>query len=326
MNRIDEDIKNSAFSNLYLLYGQEDYLRVFYRDKLKHALLTEEDQMNYAYFEGKELQVGEVQSIANTMPFFSEHRVVIVENSGLLKTQSDMSEFIATMPDTTILIFVEAEIDKRSKLYKAIQKQGVVVECNGLQENDLKRWVYVILKKNEKKMTEANIMYLIEKVGADMNNLLNELDKLIAYAEKEEIITKEMIDDICVAQVEGKIFQMIDAISTKNQEQAMYLYHDLLALREKPMSVLFLLVRHFNILLQVKEMVRLGTPNGQIASTCGVPPFAVKKYIAQSKNFKTSHVKKCIESCMDVEYNIKTGLLLDQIGVELLLVSFSSIT
>lgn len=323
MQTIKEHIKQNQFSSVYLLYGQEDYLKRLYRDKLKQAILSPEDTMNYSYFEGKNLNVGEVQSIADTVPFFSERRLIIVENSGLFKNQSDLADYIPMLPDTTILVFVEREVDKRNRMYKAVKKAGTVSEMNGLTERDLKLWIASDLQKNGKKITEQNIEYLIQKVGADMKNLENELEKIICYGLGETIITKNMIDEVCVTQTEGKIFQMIDAIGMKNQDEALDLYYDLIAVREKPMSILFLLIRHFNILLQIKELSRAGTPNGEIASKIGIPPFTVKKYIGQTKNFKGSEIKRNLERCAEVEQGIKTGLLLEQIGVELLIVEFS---
>lgn len=323
MHTIKEHIKKKEFSNVYLLYGQEDYLKLLYRDKLKAAIVAPEDTMNYSYFEGKDLDLLAVQSMADTVPFFSERRLLVLENSGLFKKQSDFADYIKTMPETSIIVFVEHEVDKRNKLYKTVQKQGTVSEMNGLSEKDLKMWIATYLQRNGKKMTEQNILYLVQKVGADMKNLENEMEKLICYAAEDSVIQREMIDDICVVQTEGKIFEMIDAIGMKNQDRALQLYYDLLAVREKPMSILFLLIRHFNILVQIKELAHAGIPNGQIASNIGIPPFTVKKYAAQSKNFKVREIRTCLERCVEVEQQVKTGLLLDQIGVELLIVEFS---
>lgn len=323
MHTIKEHIKKNEFSSVYLLYGQEDYLKLLYRDKLKAAIVAPEDTMNYSYFEGKDLDLTSVQSMADTVPFFSERRLLVLENSGLFKKQSDFADYIKTMPETSIIVFVEHEVDKRNKLYKTVQKQGTVSEMNGLSEKDLKMWIATYLQRNGKKMTEQNILYLVQKVGADMKNLENEMEKLICYAAEDSVIQREMIDDICVVQTEGKIFEMIDAIGMKNQDRALQLYYDLLAVREKPMSILFLLIRHFNILVQIKELAHAGIPNGQIASNIGIPPFTVKKYAAQSKNFKVREIRTCLERCVEVEQQVKTGLLLDQIGVELLIVEFS---
>lgn len=323
MNTIDEHIKKNEFSNMYLLFGKEDYLKITYRNKLRKNIISPNDSMNYSYFEGKDIDETAVISMAGTVPFFSERRLIVVENSGLFKRQNELSEFLSSLPETTFLVFVEQEVDKRSKLYKVVQKSGTVVELNGLEEKDLKLWVATYLHQSQKKITEQNIMYMLNKTGADMQNLKNELDKLISYSASEDVITREMIDEICVAQTEGKIFEMIDAIGMRNQDRALQLYYDLLAVREKPMSILFLLIRHFNILIQLKELANEGAANGVIASKVGVPPFAVRKYIGQAKNFKNSEIRDCLEQCAEVEQQVKTGLLLDQIGVELLIIAFS---
>lgn len=323
MKNIKQHIKENSFSKVYLLYGQEDYLKQLYRNKLRNAIISPEDTMNYSHFEGKDFPVQELVSIAQTVPFFSERRLILIENSGCFKKQSELPELILDLPDTTYLVFVESEVDKRNRLYKAVQKNGTVVEMNGLSEYDLKLWVAQVLNKDQKKITEKNIMYMIQKTGADMKNLENELEKLVCYVGKEEIISKEAIDEVCIVQSEGKIFQMIDEIAMKCQDRALELYYDLLAAREKPMSILFLLVRHFNILLQIKELDKLGVPSGQMASKVGVPPFAVKKYLSQAKNFTMKDLKSNILRSVEVEEGIKTGLLLEQIGVELLIVEFS---
>ena len=255
MKTIVAHIKEGKFSPVYLLYGQEDYLRLLYRDKLREAILPPEDTMNYSYFEGKDIDLGEVESIADTVPFFSEQRLILIENSGLFKKQNDFADYLKTMPDTTKIIFVEAEVDKRNKLFKAVKKLGTVAELNGLPEKDLKVWAAAYLKKNGKNITEQNLLYFFQKVGVDMKSLENEMDKLIAYSMDETIITREMLDEVCVEQTEGKIFQMIDAIGMKDQDQALRLYYDLLEVREKPMSILFLIIRHFTILNQLKDSV-----------------------------------------------------------------------
>lgn len=323
MKTIVAHIKEGKFLPVYLLYGQEDYLRLLYRDKLREAILPPEDTMNYSYFEGKDIDLGEVESIADTVPFFSEQRLILIENSGLFKKQNDFADYLKTMPDTTKIIFVEAEVDKRNKLFKAVKKLGTVAELNGLPEKDLKVWAAAYLKKNGKNITEQNLLYFFQKVGVDMKSLENEMDKLIAYSMDETIITREMLDEVCVEQTEGKIFQMIDAIGMKDQNQALRLYYDLLEVREKPMSILFLIIRHFTILNQLKDLSRLGLAAGEVASKVGIPPFTVRKYQSQVKNFKGKEIIRNIERCAQVEQEIKTGLLLDQIGVELLIVEFS---
>lgn len=323
MKNIKEHIKQNSFKPVYLLYGSEGYLKNLYKNKLKEVLLSGSDEMNYSYFQGKGTDVNQIIEIGQTLPFFSDRRLIIVEDSGLFKAQSDLADFIKVIPDTTHIVFCETELDKRNRLYKAVRDVGAISEMNGLDERNLKLWILSLLDKDKKKITENTLMHFLNKTGSDMDNLSQEVEKLLCYTMGREVITIEDIDAICVTQIANKIFQMIDAIGGKKQHQALELYYDLLALREKPLSILFLIMRHFNILYQVKELNRLRMDGSTISKKVGVPPFAVNKYLAQSKNFTTDILKEALHTGIDIEEKIKTGNLVDTMGVELLIVQYS---
>lgn len=323
MQTIKEHIKNNEYKPVYLLCGTEDYLKKLYQDKLKAGILAGSDDMNYSYFEGKETDPLKIMMAADTLPFFSEHRLICVKNSGLFKSSNDLADYLKTMPNSTHIVFVENEVDKRNRLYKAVKELGYISEMNGMDERNLKLWISTTLKAGGKKITENSALYFLNKCGTDMVLLSHELEKLICYAYDRDVITNEDIDAVCTTLVTGKVFQMIDAISSGRQNQSLTLYYDLLTLRERPLSILFLLSRQFNILLQVKELSGHGYNNSSIASKVSVPPFAVNKYIAQAKNFSKTRLIEALETCASIEEQIKTGRLNETMGIELLIVSYS---
>jgi DNA polymerase-3 subunit delta len=321
MKQLKEDLKNRTFHSVYLFYGEEDYLKRLYRDRIKQAVLGDGDEMNYTYFEGKGLTLPDLREAADTLPFFSDYRIVIVENSGLFKSASEVADYLSQMPDTTVLVFVEKEVDKRNKLYKYVSKNGLAVEMGAMSAKEMKLWVASLLKETNCRMRESTAEYFLEQVENSMTNVKNELDKLIAYTYGREEITKEDIDRVCSVQITGKIFQMMDAVAVGNREETLRYYHDLLTLRESPMSILYLLSRHFHILLQIKSMQGKADKSA-MAKQAGVPPFAVGKYQSQCRRFSEETLRQMLESCIETEYQFKRGNLGDQIGVELLLVSF----
>ena len=141
MQRLIQDMKTGQLNHLYLLYGEEAYLRKQYRDKLKEAIIGD-DSMNYHYYEGKDVSIGEVIDQAETLPFFAERRLIVIENSGLLKSGGEqLAEYLAAPAQTVCFLLVETEVDKRSKLYKTIAAKGCVVEFAIQDENTLKRWI-----------------------------------------------------------------------------------------------------------------------------------------------------------------------------------------
>lgn len=324
MQIIKEHIKQNQYKPVYLLYGSEAYLKKLYRNKLKDGILDGADSMNYSYFEGKGIEESRVIEMAETLPFFAERRLIVIENSGWFKNQNSFADYVKQIPSTTYLVFAENEVDKRSRMYKAVKENGTIAEMNGMDEKNLKLWIASLLARDGKKIAESTILYLIQKSGTDMDSLSNEIEKLVSYVMDREVITAGDVDAVCTTLVAGKIFQMMDAIALKQQEQALKLYYDLLTLREKPMSILFLLTRHFNILLQVKELSASGYPNSEISRKAGVPPFTVSKYITQSKNFPMEVLLAALRSCADTEERVKTGRIADQLGVEMLIVEYST--
>ncbi len=324
MKNIKEHIRLGQFKPVYLLYGSESYLKRLYKDKLRTAILSDGNDMNYSYFEGKGVDTLKVKEAAETLPFFSEKRIIVIENSGLFKSQSDLADYIREMPETTHIVFVESEVDKRNRLYKAVKDLGTISEMNSMDEANLKLWVATLLKQEQKRITEESILYLLGKTGTDMDNIGNEVEKLVCYTGDREIITSQDIEEVCTSQISGKIFIMVEAIGNRRQKQALDLYYDLLALKEKPMSIMFLISRQFNILLQVKNLISLGFNNNAISDKTGLMPFTIGKYVSQSKNFTEKILKEALTYCIDMEEQVKTGRMQDSIAVELIIVKFSA--
>src|SRR5574344_2105803 len=119
MKSILADITSKDYKQLYLLHGEEAYLKHQYRDKLKEALMDGADTMNYHYFEGKEVVIPSLIDLSETIPFFADRRVIVIENSGLFKQGGEqLAEYLGQPSPTVFFIFVENEIDKRSRLFK----------------------------------------------------------------------------------------------------------------------------------------------------------------------------------------------------------------
>ncbi|SHO45203.1 DNA polymerase III subunit delta [Anaerocolumna xylanovorans] len=324
MKNIKEHIRLGQFKPVYLLYGTEGYLKRLYKDKLRTAILADSNEMNYSYFEGKGIDTLKVRAAAETLPFFSDRRLIVIENSGLFKSQSDLADYIKEIPETTHIIFVEAEVDKRNRLYKAVKDCGTISEMSSMDEANLKLWIATLLKQEQKKITEESILYLLGKTGTDMDNISNEVEKLICYTGDRDIVTSQDIEEVCTSQISGKIFLMVEAIGNRRQKQALDLYYDLLALKEKPMSIMFLVSRQFNILLQVKNLLSLGFHNNSISEKTGLMPFTIGKYVTQCKNFTEKTLKEALTCCIDLEEQVKTGKMQDSIAVELIIVKFSA--
>lgn len=324
MEQLLQDLKQRNFKNVYLLCGEESYLRNQYKKRLREALTEEGDTMNYSYYEGKDINPKAVIDMAETLPFFAEHRVVLVENSGFFKNKcEEMADYVSAIPESTCLIFAETEVDKRNRLYKEVKKYGRVVEFGTQKEETLLKWVLGMLKKENKGITRETLMLFLAKTGTDMQSIKNELEKLLAYTIERDSITLEDVEKVCVTQTTNRIFDMINAIAEGNQKKAMELYEDLLALKEPPMRILFLIARQFHQLYQLKMLSKEGLPASEIAKQAGIVPFAMKKYQAQAKSFTEEALREAVEECVAGEEAVKTGVMTDRLAVELLIMKYS---
>lgn len=319
MQTINEDLKSGKWKPVYLLFGEESFLKQSYKKRLKEAVIGD-DTMNYNFFEGKGLDVNELISLADTMPFFSEKRLILVEDSGFFKSASEeLAAYLPGMPDTTCLVFVEDAVDKRNRLFKKVKELGHAAEMKRQDSSQLARWAAGILQKNGKKITAQTMNLFLERTGDDMEMIRSELEKLISYTYGRDVVASEDVDAVTTVQVTNKIFEMVNAIVTRKRRAAMDLYEDLLTLKEPPMRILFLIARQFNQLLLAGEMVQQGLDRNTVAARLKVPPFAAGKLMSQAKTFSKEQILEFVELCVEMEEAVKTGRLNDRLAVELLI-------
>lgn len=325
MKSVQEDIKKQEFKNVYLFFGDEGYLKTQYRDKLLAAWNPDGDTMNVARFQDKGIDVNEVISLGDTVPFFAPRRILLLENTGWFKVSSpQMAQYLEEMPEYLYILFVEDEVDKRNKLYKNVAKYGRAVEFGVQNETTLMRWVLQILNREGRRITQRDMELFLSKTGNDMNYIEKELEKLLCYTMGRDVITTQDIENICVNQVTNQIFAMVQAVSEQNQEKALQLYYDLLSLKEPPMRILFLLARQFNQLLKIRELKDLGYDVKTIAEKAGIQSFIVKKSMLCLKHYTVGKLRQAVADCVQAEEDVKTGKLNDILSVELLIVKYAS--
>lgn len=319
------DIKEGKLKSAYLLYGEEVYLKLQYRDNLLKAMVTDGDTMNYTRFEGKDMDAAQIISIADTMPFFADYRTILVMNSGFFKNGNDMlCDYLKQPSQSTRFIFVEREVDKRSRMFKTVKNLGNAVEFLTQDEATLRKWIASLVAKEGKNMDGGTIAFFMDKTGSDMSNIKMELEKVFCYTLKKDVITKADIDAVVTVRIGNHIFDMINAIASRQQEKALNLYYGLLAQKEPPMKILSLITRQFNLLLQAKELKNKGYDRNGIATKLQLQPFISDKYVQQSVKFKMETLRSALKDCLEADESIKLGRMTDRMCVELLIVRYSA--
>ena len=171
MQTLNQDIKDHSFKPVYLLFGEEAFLKKSFKNRLKDAI-TDGDTMNYNYYEGKGMNVNEIISLSDTMPFFAEKRLILVEDSGFFKASSEeLASYLPSMPDTTCIIFAESQVDKRNRLYKKVKELGYAAEMQRQDAAQLARWAGGILAREGRKITGRTMELFLSMTGEDMENI-----------------------------------------------------------------------------------------------------------------------------------------------------------
>ena len=339
MKSIDSDIKNGKIKNIYLLMGVEPYLINMYRDKLVKAIVGPDDEINVKRYDGEVPDINAVIEYADTVPFFADRKVIVLEDTGMFKSSDDrLATYLKDLPETTHIIFTECYtgskaderkyektlIDKRYKLYKAVHELGRIIEFKRTDDETLIKWLLKKFGDAGLNITRNAMDCLMQYVGDDMNMLSNEAEKLICYRMGHKAIDIDDVKAICVKNIENEIFEMISAIAGKNRHKALKHYYDLIALKESPMKILSLIAREFNLMMLVKAIRNEGGGKDDIIKSCGINPYFVGRYISVSGRFTHEYLKEAVNDCVETETLFKQGRLNDVMGVEMLIIKYAS--
>ncbi|MDR2182660.1 MAG: DNA polymerase III subunit delta [Clostridiales bacterium] len=324
MKELANHIKTGNFARCYLFFGPEAFLSGRWRQSLIDAALPKEArEMNMEIFSGKLHPAARIMEAAETMPFLAQRRLVIVQDSGLFQggrkdDSESMTNFVADIPESTVIIFAEDDVDKRGRLYKAVSKHGAVMEAKTPKEADLANWAVKLCASLGAKLPKHTAIYLLRNTAADMSLLHNEIAKLAAYKLHGEI-TNADVDAVCTKSLEAKIFDLMRAIGSKDAKRAAVLYANLIAAKESPLMVLTMLARQFRFYLQCAHLAAKMSQK-DIAAKLALHPFAVSEFIEGSRGFSRAAMLAALEACLETDYAIKSGQMGDAMAVEILII------
>lgn len=331
MKELKKQWKNGEFGRCYLFFGAESYLIREYEAALTKAILPEgTEMMNHDIFEEKRATAAAIMDAAETLPFLNDRRLVTIRNSdffqkaGRKEEGEKIKEYLADLPESVCLLFVEDKVEKTSALYKAVAKHGQAVEFKKPTDRDLGLWVKKICKENSVRMSDGVLGLFLETVDHDMENIKRELLKLIDYKGEEAEVKAEDIRAVCTISLEARVFDLVKAVAEKRPEKAVHIYRTLLSMKESPYMVLSLITRQFRLILETKLLSESGMINEMIAEKLEIRDFAVKEYLRQSGRFPAEVWKNAMRDCLDTDLNIKLGKAAEETAVELLIIKYAT--
>ncbi|MHB8063348.1 MAG: DNA polymerase III subunit delta [Ruminiclostridium sp.] len=333
---LKKQIKEDKLQNVYLFYGAEDYLIKYYINTITKLIVNDENsELNYIAFDGK-TDVDTIIANCETMPMFSDKKLVIIKNSGLFKskksdspdsgldkksTKDKFSEYLENIPSYTCLILVETELDKRLKLVNAIKKHGLIVELDFQKPADLVKWVIKVFRSYNKNIEQMPASYLVENSEYSMTELLNEIEKIVNFVGDKTQINITDIESVCNKSIKSRIFDLTDAVSEGNISKAFILLNDMAALKEPMQKVLFMIIRQIRMVYRIKLLRQKGMRDDLVSKQLGLTPFVASKVMSISRNLDINVLEKAMYYSLELDEAIKTGRITDRIAIELLIAS-----
>lgn len=323
--KIDIEIKNDINKKVYLLFGDENYLVKKYKNKIIDKLMPRSELLIY---DGEKTSASNIIDACEVISFNGEKRIVLVTDSNLLyKGKSHdidmLTSFINDDFSDYVIIFVESKVDKRSKLYKSINKNGFVQEFNLLKNIDISKFIINEVKKLGSNISNDNARYLSIILHNNLENVLSEVEKLCSY-KINDTITKSDIDLICSKSLEIRVFELVDKIGQKNAKIAIQIFNNMILTKESPLMILTMIGKSFKTILLCKTLLENGYLENEIVAKTKLHSFVVKKNIAIAKNFRKKQLYDALFEVLDADEKIKTGQIKDTIAVENIILKYSS--
>ncbi|WP_430966922.1 DNA polymerase III subunit delta [Spongiimicrobium sp. 2-473A-2-J] len=305
VKRIVADIRNGTIAPVYFLMGEEPY----YIDKIAafiedHVLTEEERGFNQMVLYGKDVSIESIVSNAKRYPMMAEKQVVIVKEAQHLSRSIDsLSSYVDQPQTSTVLVicYKYAKLDKRKKLYKSLQNNGVLFESKKLYENQVSEWIRKVMQGRGYRIAPKAAMLLVEFLGTDLSKINNELEKLQLVIPKEKEITAEAIEENIGISKDYNNFELKKAIGERNILKATRIINYFAQNpKDNPLVVTITLLHTFFSQLLNYHGLNDHSPRN-VASTLGVNPYFVSEYQIAAKNYPMKKVSRIIAQLRELD-------------------------
>lgn len=303
--------ENSLQKSIYLFAGEDSFSAFEKATNWKAKFLEKFGELNLLTFQGADLTASEFQTAIEAVPFLSEKKLVFVSDflaDGDDESQKAVAEMLESVPDFCVVVFLEFnKPDARRALYKKLLKFGTVEDFPVKSGSGLTRWVSDRAAKKGLRLGQSEATFMGEYVGANLWNMENELSKLALYAGAGASVDREMIERVVSPNLSSSIFTLTDLLGEKRLADAVRCFQILVESGEEVMGMLFMLVRHFRILSQVKFLTERGAGQGEIAKAVKIAPYFVAKTVKQAREFSMDQYRRIYQWLLELDTAVKTG-------------------
>ncbi|WP_313387040.1 DNA polymerase III subunit delta [Chishuiella sp.] len=300
-----KDIKNKNYKPIYFLAGDEPFYIDQITNLLENSILTEEEKgFNQTIVYGQDIEIGQLISITRQYPMGSDKSVVVVKEAQHLSRSIDQLEMYANqVQDSTILVinYKGNTLDKRKKVYKLLNEKGFYFEFKRIYESEIPSWIEQKVSENGFKIEPKAKFLLTEYVGADLSRLNNELEKLFTIAKDNKIITPKLIEDNIGISKDYNVFELRNAIETKNIEKAFKIIK-YFEKNPKDNPYVVSITTIFNLFTNIIQVhVTTDKSKQNLAKVLGINPYFVQGMTTAANNYPLKKATRIISFIRDYD-------------------------
>lgn len=312
-DRLKQQIKENEFFKVYFFYGNEGYLKQQYTDYIvSKAVDSKFRDLNYEKYDGKETELEQILDRAVTFPMFCDKRCIVVEGhefEGMKPPEiKKLDARLAGLPDSTILIFVQDDSEKKpaKALIEAFGKHGAVCEFNKKTAAVLREDVIAMANKYNCQMNSSTASYFVNYVGCDINTLKNEVLKVCSYVGKGTV-KKEQINKLCIKYInpdEARPYKLTDAIIKCNLDRAYEMLDILFSQNFDAKYILGVIVGAYVNMYRVKVMTVNNRSDAEITENFNIKyPSSIRNDCAK---ITLPVLREIIDILAEADFRIKT--------------------
>lgn len=313
-----KNIKSQEYLPVYLLKGNEPYLKLNYANLLAGSVVPAGlEVFNYHKLDGETVTMNELVECVEALPAMCERTCVLVHDLDFEKLSDPdreaLVDLLSDAPDTCTLIFWQDTVGfpqktkKMKELLALIDEAGAVVDLDARTRQDLVKFVVTECGKSDRVISAYTAEYLIDNVGEDMSNLVTEIEKLCNFAERE--ITQADIDSVCIRSLEATAFQMIDALLDNQFDRVFRSLGILFDMKTEPMMILGALVSTYSDMYRAKVVAHEG---GQQRDLKKLFPqaykseFKLRNAFRRAGRFSMPALRKSLELLAEADTKLKS--------------------
>lgn len=303
-------IKEHSLSGTYLLYGEEAYSRNMAVRQTK--LLTQDAARELNVQVLREADFIAVKSACESLPFFDDIRVVVVEDSAADTDNSIAAHYTEFPPSTVLLILKSGGSFKKGTLYRELEKADRTVEFKIYEEADAVQFIGNRAQKFKIRIDRPVAVYLVRVIGTDLATLENSLLKLDAYVGHGNEVTREAVDTCVTPNPEYNIFKIIDCFIAGNLKQGLsQMQTELREGRLNPVGAISLIESRVRLMLSAKQMLHLKNTQAEILSALGGSSYGNKMVLQSAQKCSLEMLENTIHAFACADRTFKQGVTND---------------